>query len=252
MSDERPIGLAELAEVDAPEVVSAALGRFRRRMLVRAVLIPAVVTAIIFLPRLLPEGTHSYQRQFTESRLVHAIGERLLSGAVDVVVLEARRVDERGGDWVGVRFVVTTDELKGQERLSVGEAILGTMESCMPEVPSGPEPSAPITVFSSSFNPTEPDVADVVLRCPVGTRRAQVKIGAYYNAADQFVPSVSRPPNASYPKGPGTHTQEECAVPLNPLGVCALTKAEGSYRPLATITIDLADLGVPMEIWRTP
>lgn len=252
MSDERPLGLAELAEVDAPEVVSAALGRFRRRIFVRAVLIPAVVTAIVLLPRLLPEAIHSNQRQFTESRRVHAIGERLASGAVDVVVLEARRVDERDQVWVGVRFLVTTDELKGRERLSVGEPILGTMESCMPEVPSGPEPPAPITVFSSWFNATDPDVADVVLRCPVGTRSARVQIGAYYNAADQFDPSSGNPPPTSDPKGPGTHTQEECAVPLNPLGVCALTKAEGSYRSLATITIDLADLGVPAEIWRTP
>ena len=250
MSDDRALGLRELSDVDAPEVVSAALSRFRRRMFVRAVLVPALAVGVFFLSRALPSRSPTVQRQFAEARQGQALGVRLMTGAIDVVALEAKRVQDRDGDWVGLRVVVTTDALRGKERLSVGEPILGVSESCRPNEPSGRLPPAPVSIYAWGYGVTAPDVADVVLKCPIGTRGARIEVGAYYSVHDNYDPSSGSPPPVSEDKGPGTHTQEECAVPLNPLGVCAMTKAEGSYRALGTIDIDFPTIGVGREIWR--
>jgi len=48
--------------------------------------------------------------------------------------------------------------------------------------------------------------------------------------------------------GPGMHTANECAEPLNPLGVCEILKSEG--RVIGKVTIDIASLGLPDEIWK--
>jgi hypothetical protein len=50
--DERPLNLGDLAQTESPEIVRAALGRFRRRLLVRGfILVLAVAAALVLYPR---------------------------------------------------------------------------------------------------------------------------------------------------------------------------------------------------------
>ena len=48
-SDERPLALRELAQAESPEMVRAALGRFRRRLLTRALILVLIAAVGLFL-----------------------------------------------------------------------------------------------------------------------------------------------------------------------------------------------------------
>jgi hypothetical protein len=48
-SDERPLALGELAQADSPEIVRAALGRFRRRLLMRGLILVLIGALALFL-----------------------------------------------------------------------------------------------------------------------------------------------------------------------------------------------------------
>ena len=251
MSDERPLGLTDLADIDEPAVVHAALSRFRKRMFVRAVLIPAAVVAIIAVARLLPGTREPDYKLYNESRNGRIIGVQLLDGPVDVVVLDARRMDD---ERYAVRLVVSTDQLQGQEELAIESHARGFMRSCEPPAgsPAG-EPYAPTMISPihiGHLGTDKPGVKELLLVCPVGSNGATLEIGALYEAAMHHNPSTGPPPPDEGPRGPGDVPQEECAVPLNELGSCGLTKKQGTYRALATITIDVQQLGVPTGIWR--
>lgn len=245
MKHDRPLGLADLAQTDSPEVVRTALSRFRRRMLLRGVLIPAVIAGIIIVPRLLPGTGASFQQRYREADKRQGVVTVLATGKTGVVALEAARLDK---DTFAIRFVVTTTELRGKERLAVGEGVTGVSFSCEPER-RGPLPPAPEQVVPSNFDIPKPGTAELLLLCPVGTRRATIDIGALYRVEDYYNPATGPPPTFE-PKGPGAQTQEECAVPINPIGVCAMTKAEGTYRELTQATFDTVQLGIRPDIWR--
>jgi hypothetical protein len=51
-SDERPLALRDLAQADSPEIVRAALGKFRRRLFMRGlILVLIVATGFVLYPR---------------------------------------------------------------------------------------------------------------------------------------------------------------------------------------------------------
>jgi hypothetical protein len=55
-SDERPLALRDLAQADSPEIVRAALGRFRRRLFTRGlILVLIVAVAVVLYPRYFPD-----------------------------------------------------------------------------------------------------------------------------------------------------------------------------------------------------
>jgi hypothetical protein len=55
-SDERPLALGELAHAESPEIVRAALGRFRRRLFTRTlILVLIAAVAVVLYPRYFPD-----------------------------------------------------------------------------------------------------------------------------------------------------------------------------------------------------
>jgi hypothetical protein len=247
MNDERPIGLKELAHYDSPDVVRVALGRFRRRLLIRGVVIPVVVAAVVFVPKIFPGTGHSPQLQFDRSRVRADIyASQLVAGPVRIQVIEGRRLDE--DPLFGIRFIASTNALRPNERLSIEEGVTGFTHSCEPVGgfrPGGP-PSAGVDVLTRGGN----GLVEVVMNCPLDSKSVRLDIGALAGTGNT-PPALGDILGGAADRGPGLPTQAECAVPLNELGVCALTKAEGSYRPLGMVTLDMEELRLERRIWRT-
>ena len=251
MNDEAPLSLAALAETDSPDVVRGALAQFRRRMLARVILFPIAAALIIVVPKLLPGMDPSIQKQFQESGVRQYLARAVPAGPVLFRVMEARRLDET----FALRFFSTTDALRPEERLTIEGGYTGILHDCEREQPSnlpGP-PVGPIAPLSLSGGEAR-DVVEGLIVCPLGAIRLTLEIGAVYVIAEHAPPAVPGeppgPPDPSGGAGPGRHTQEECAVPLNPLNVCAFLKSQGTYRTIATITLDMRQLGVEDAIWR--
>jgi hypothetical protein len=101
MSDQPPLDLRALADVDAPDVVHEALRRFRRKILVRSVWVvfAAVVVAVIVwvrTPTTLAERVDQASRAIEAHPVWHAHGATV---ALD-------RVARLGDDRLGFHFVV--------------------------------------------------------------------------------------------------------------------------------------------------
>ena len=101
MSDQPPLDLRALADVDAPEVVHEALRRFRRKILVRSdwVVLAAVAVVVILwsrTPTTLAERVDQASRAIEAHPVWHAHGATV---ALD-------RVASLGDDRLGFHFVV--------------------------------------------------------------------------------------------------------------------------------------------------
>lgn len=243
MNDEQaPLSLAELAEVESPEVVRAALSRFRKRLIVRTVLVPLAIAAVFGIPRLLPDTPPSREMQFRMSRTWQDIDDQIARGRVEVVLLDARRLTH--DPEFGLRLIARTDALRRGEHLVAEPGFFG-LNTCR----SGPrrpvEPSPPVWVSARG----ERTLIEMVVICPLGTTHVTIELGAFAGRADALLfggPALGGPGD-SEPFGPGMHTQAECALPLNE-GVCTLAKRDGSYRVLDELTFDIADLGIEDRI----
>jgi len=91
VSDERPLALRDLADADSPELVRAALGRFRRRLLVRVLILVLIAAVGVFLyPR--------YHRDAGDlaSEIRHAPGVDLYNtvkaGTVEATIMRVARL----------------------------------------------------------------------------------------------------------------------------------------------------------------
>jgi hypothetical protein len=251
MKDERPLGLKELATYDSPEVVSAALGRFRRRLLVRGILFPVIAAAIIFGSKLFPGIGHSPPLQFDRSRETVAIdAPEIRVGPVRFQAIEARRLDEN--PLFGVRLIASTEALRPNERLSIEEGVTGFRHACEPlggfSLTGEPSPPAEVVTRGGS------SLLEIIVICPLDSGRVILQVGALSGPGGRSVPRGMLPsltPGGEGHVGPGSYTQDECAVPLNEVGTCAMPKASGTYRSLGTLTLEFESLNIERRIWRT-
>jgi hypothetical protein len=112
--NDQPLRLAELAAVDAPEVVRVAVRRFRRRVAVWGIwIVGAIVVVALAFPALRPYRDLA-------ARMSNAPGESL--GRVierpflRMTVIDVRRLDEKT---VAVHVLATSDALHSNENLQV-------------------------------------------------------------------------------------------------------------------------------------
>jgi len=101
MSDQPPLDLRALADVDAPDVVHEALRRFRRKILVRSVWVVFAALAVVAIvwvrtPTTLAERVDQASRAIEAHPVWHAHGATV---ALD-------RVARLGDDRLGFHFVV--------------------------------------------------------------------------------------------------------------------------------------------------
>jgi hypothetical protein len=105
MSDERPLDLRALADVESPEVVHEALARFRRRALTRYVW-------IALLAVLVPLGLWAHGRPSDLKEEIDAAGRVSMPGHVwrlDGVSVALDEVADLG-DSVGIHLIVIPDD----------------------------------------------------------------------------------------------------------------------------------------------
>jgi len=230
--EDRPLRLADLADVQSPDIMRAALSRFRRRTIIRGLAIALVFLALPPLFRGLDPPESTWIEKVARAHTIE-IGRVVDADGFRVVVLDARRLrdedaekeEEEGfpppplfveGNRV-IHVVIVAEGIRMDEQLVVGDPLL--------------------------FGPTDVErdprrgtrAVEAFLPYAQGQRRIGVPLYALTGAEV-----------GTGERGPGLHTQQECAIPLNPLGVCELLKGEG--RSIGSVTLDLTDLGVPDRV----
>ncbi|MCA1831755.1 MAG: hypothetical protein ABR548_14360 [Actinomycetota bacterium] len=105
--------LADLAEVDSPEVVRSAVWRFRRRVAVWAFwIVGAAIVAALIIPEIGPSDLPFRMREAPGE----AIGTVIHGQFVDVTVMDVRRIDAKT---VGVHMLAMSRALRADENLHV-------------------------------------------------------------------------------------------------------------------------------------
>lgn len=227
MDEERPIPLKDLAEVESPEVVRAALRWFRRRTFWRV----ATIIAMVLLTPAALRGWNADREPPSEAATLEAaetkdVGAVIRGKRSTLLLLEVRdltdfkRIHPGGGMWAPNS--TSPHELK-------------------------------VAAWSRDLKPNE--ILSVTTDPITGGGGEERYRGPAIRTAEAWLPFE---PNQTYPlrvrvlaltgldggeKYPGSHDRSQCAVPLNPLGVCEFTKREG--RQIEVITIDVKDLPLP-------
>jgi hypothetical protein len=243
--NDRPLRLRELAEVESPEVVRSALRRFRRRTLVWSLwLVLLLVALLVFLvlPRTLGP------REYLPRRFVGApgaeVGRILQEGSVQVTVLDARRLTP---EEVGLHLVIAAKDLESDEELVAQPGISGFIE-VIPIGGLGPIPPAPPEMATTGKG----NVLEAWIAFAPRIRRVSFDVAALLRTRvsgpgpPPLIPGEvpgAAPVVPSPPSGPRT-----CAVAVNEFGQCALYEDEG--RLLATVRLDMEELGIPPRIWK--
>lgn len=92
----RPLNLRDLALEESPDVVSAALKRFRRRTLTRGAWVAALVLGALLVLPLLPAERSLPERYYGSGAIV-PVAESASMGPITVTVLDGARLDRETG-----------------------------------------------------------------------------------------------------------------------------------------------------------
>lgn len=224
--EERPLRLEELADVESVDVMRAALRRFRRRTLVRGILVILVLLALPATLRGLSEKDDPFQVKLGRAR-AHQVGRILHQGDLTVIVLEARRlqVEDMRPEYEPGRSPIETEGNRMLHLVVTASGILNDETLA----------KSPLTI-SPEAAPRDGRRDERALELWVPFARGQTQI-------EFDVAALTGRSGGS--RGPGSHSADQCAIPLNPVGVCELLKEEG--RIIGHVSIDLSLL-VPSEI----
>ncbi len=223
--DDEPVPLRDLAAVESPQLVQKAVRRFRRRTVVTALGIACVIVLSILVVPLFFRSPPPLPDQFPGAP-GESIGAVLDAGPVEVVVLDARRLD-RG--LVGIHVVVLSESVGDGERLV---ARPGRQPS-----PTGTgNPPNPLQVFVSELKGGG-QAAEVWAVFDRGTRRISLVFEA-----------VSAERQAGMPPRPSDEPNGSVRAPHRP--TTGDRHPIPSGRELGEVTLDMEDLGVPPSIWR--
>ena len=92
--EERPLALSDLAQAESPEIVRAALGRFRRRLLGRGLILALIVATGVFLyPRYFHDNG-DLRREIEKSRGVD-VNNVIKNGDIQANVLRVARLSRQ-------------------------------------------------------------------------------------------------------------------------------------------------------------
>lgn len=237
MSSDTPLDLDGYGDIDSPDVVRRAAGRFRRRLFACAAVVALLALSAGFLLAQQP-GDTTPRGLLDQAAVRHEAGGQLRQDGLSLVVLEAGRVSE--GIYV-LHIVGVAERLDDQEALDLSIPV----STLIP--PPGQEPAdlpghqvqtLGIDPQESGYGPGRHVVqAWVVL--PTGTRTVPVDFLA-------GVPQRPSPPGAS-----PDHGDPADASPSNGAAPRGLPPTvEGTGRRLGTIELDVKELQIPEEIWQ--
>jgi hypothetical protein len=111
--DERPLALRDLAHEESPELVRAALGRFRRRLFTRGLILVLIAAVALFLYPRYHHDTGDLRSEIEQSHGV-TIFNTTKAGSVDSTILRVARLSRRTvapGNAIeryGIHLVVTS------------------------------------------------------------------------------------------------------------------------------------------------
>lgn len=112
-SEEHSLGLRDLAETDAPDVVRRAVRRFRRRVAIRTLwVLGAALMAALIIPR---TGPNDLPFRFRGAP-GEMVGATLGHDHLRVTVIDVRRVDTRS---IALHYLATSDIVQRGENLVV-------------------------------------------------------------------------------------------------------------------------------------
>jgi hypothetical protein len=94
--EDRPLSLRDLASAESPDVVSAALRRFRRRTVIRGAWVAGLVLASLLVLPLLPGERPSLPERYYASPIV-SVAQEASRGPFTVTVLDGARFDRETG-----------------------------------------------------------------------------------------------------------------------------------------------------------
>jgi hypothetical protein len=224
IDDERPLPLRALADVESPEVLRAALRRFRRRTVWRVAGAILLVVALPTFLRGLSEQRHGPTEAEIRARAPSVRVDRVVKGKHTTVLLlevtDLRELHPETADGLPpypgtheLRIAVTATGIRKNEQLSFSTDPFTAVGI------NGPYIGPPVAVADGAvdFSPGYTKTIRVHILAVTGEDGGE--------------------------RGPGTHTREQCAIPLNPLGVCEFLKVEG--RQIDVINIDVATLPLP-------
>lgn len=219
---ERSRPLSVLAEVEPPEVVKAALRRFRRRALLTILLVALVVAAGVMI--VANRGPGSVEERFPVAERAD-VGRVLDDAEAPVAVLSVARLDPES---YGVHLVALADELRPGEVIMAGSVARSEVS---PTGSIGDDGCLEVTVG------TPAESLEMWIVAPIGTESLQIEL----------VAGVPSHPTAAY--------SATTIGPADPDGPCELGLLlpgglRGRARPLASVEIDMEALGVPRPIWK--
>jgi hypothetical protein len=133
-SDERPLALRDLAQADSPELVRAALGRFRRRLLVRGLILVLIAAIGLFLYPRYFRSAGDLSSEIAHGRGV-AVYNTVKAGTTEATIfrvarLSRERLTGEAGEGFGIHLVVTinppepAEEIVSLLRSDLGSSVL--------------------------------------------------------------------------------------------------------------------------------
>lgn len=236
--DEPIVDLAELRQVESPEVVHAAMRRFRRRLWLWAVVVVAAVVGVVLVVTA-PSVTPWLPTRMAQAGPLEVM-ERLEQGPVQVLVLDAARLE----DSYVLRLVVDAAGLDPSEGVFVGERFAvwdpdahpeppGAAEEDVPPPPPGPptDLGGVVSIASSGFGTGA--VQEVWIEVALGNPRPTVTVAA-------GVPA--RP--GSEPDGPS-----DLGATDFPSEILGPPTEPGTDRVLAEVELDVREFGIDHHVW---
>lgn len=237
--DEPIVDLAELRQVESPEVVHAAMRKFRRRLRLWAVVVVAAVVGVMLVVTA-PSVTPWLPTRMAQAGPVEVM-ERVEQGPVQVLVLDAARLE----DSYVLRLVVDAQGLDPTEGVFVGQRFAVWVPEADPEVPGAREEDVPppppgpptdlggvLTIADSGFGAGA--VQEVWIEVALGSARPTVTIAAGVPAR----PGPGEPPTSDLVTS--DLASELLGPPTEP----------GTERILAEVELDVRELGVDDRVWR--
>lgn len=224
----QPLGLAEVVDSGCPAIVRAALGRFRRRVLIWAAwaIVGGGVAYGLFLFFAWPGSGQPTAVRFASEPSGVGVGSIIEEGPVHVLVLEAKLLEHE----VGVRLLVTAERLEPDERVVTG-LTSGVVEVFHPERGgTGPSDHPPAPPGIDLLTEIARDKVEILVTFEPGTERLAFDVGA----------AASPPAATNGPPG---------QLPPPPAGIVFGGPDQG-IRPLATVRLDMPKIGIPRSIWR--
>jgi hypothetical protein len=233
MREDEPIAtLAELGQVESPEVVRAAMRRFRRRLLLWGSVVTAAVIGLVLVVTA-PTVTPWLPARMADAGPVWVM-QRVEQEPIQVLVLDAARLEE---SYV-LRLVVSADSLDQTEGVFVAQRFAVWDPEAEPEAPPAeedvpPPPAGPaamggvISTADSGFGAGS--VQEVWVEVPLGSRRLTLTVGA----------GVPAGIGADSGMAPGPMVEGLLGPPTEP----------GTERVLGEVELDVAALGINEEVW---